>query len=365
MFIGFLKKEIIQMLRNPVMIFALLFMPIVQAFLFSYAITNEPKNINIAIASNPNDYVINKIYDKSISSSWFRKSESSSDDIFKTIQSGRADVILIPECGGFSNNINKNAELQVLINASNVLRAQSISAYMKSIVFNVIKDDIINKYNVNPNTQYINFKTRILFNPEMDTKMFIVPSIMVMIVGMSILSLVCISIAREKEMGTIETLISAPIKKTDIILGKSIPGVTIAFFNMLSITILGLIVFKIPFRGHLDQFLLSFFIFSFSFASLGIFLSTFCQNQQQALLAIMMVLFIFLMLSGGMFPIENMPYILRIISNINPMSHYTYLLRNILLKGGDYIYLIKHSIPMILFGSTILIFGIKRIKNTL
>ena len=364
---GFLKKEIIQMLRNPIMVFALLFMPVVQSFLLSYSITNEPKNIRIAVDTCPDDYVMTKIYEKALSSGWFKKVDASKKDSFDMIKSGKVDVVLVSPSGGLTKSLgrmDKSAELQVLIDSSNVLKAQSVSGYIKAIVKNVLSEEI-KRSNVSNKSEEVTFYTRVLFNPEMNTKMFIVPSIMVMIVAMSILSLVTISIAREKEMGTIETLISAPIKKSHIILGKTLPFIMVAFFNMISITILGLLVFSVPFRGGLDQFLLSFVVFSFAMCSLGIFMSGFCENQQQALLFIMMVLFISMMLSGSMFPVETMPFILRVFANINPLTHYTFLARNIMLKGGNYQYFFLHSAPMFLFGCVFLFFGLKRFKKTL
>lgn len=363
--IGFLKKEIIQMLRNPIMVFAILIMPIIQSFLLSYSITNEPKNITIGIDAEPNDYLINRIYEHAISSGWFLKAPATIKGSFDIIQSGKIDVILVAPKGGLTRNIYREdgANLQVLINATNVLKAQSISGYIKAITSKVLTEEFSKQKTLQNNN--IKFQTRILFNPEMNTKLFIVPSVMVMIVAMSILSLVCISIAKEKETGTMETLISSPIGKRDLILGKTIPCIAIAMFNMITITILGLLLFKVPFRGGIVMFLASFFIFSFAMASLGILISTFCKNQQQALLAIMMVIFLSLMLSGAMFPVETMPNLLRGIANINPMTHFIYLSRNIMLKGCNLAYFIEHNWPMLAFGFIAATIGVRRFKQTL
>lgn len=362
---GFLKKEIIQMLRNPIMVFALLIMPIVQSFLFSYAITNEPKNITIGMDAKPNDYIMARIYDHAIASGWFLKAPITKKGPFDIIQAGKSDVVLVAPKGGLTRNIERgdNADLQVLIDASNVLKAQSVSGYIKAIVSNVLKDELSKRTIITENN--VNFQTRILFNPEMDTKMFIVPSVMVMIVASSILSLICIAIAKEKETGTMETLISSPIGKRDLILGKTLPCLAIAIFNMITITLLGLFFFGVPFRGEITMFLISFAMFSFAMSALGVLLSTFCRDQQQALLAIMMTMFLMMMLSGSMFPIENMPPFLRGIANMNPLTHFIYLSRNIMLKGCNMAYLIQHNWPMMLFGLVLGIVGVKRFKQTL
>ena len=361
---GFLKKELTQMLRNPIMVFALLFMPIVQAFLFSYAITNEPKNITIAIDAKPNDVIMNKIYTRALSSKWFVKAHNTKNNAFKTVQNGIADVVIVAPKKDLTHDLANNcAEMQILINASNVLKAQSISGYMQGIVAEVLHDEL-KKHNIN---DYVNFKfvPRVLFNPQMDTKIFIVPAIMVMIIMSTILSLICIAIAKEKEIGTMETLISAPIRKTDIILGKTLPYVGVALFNMLSILLIGLFIFHVPFRGHIDQFLLSFIIFCYAIGMLGVFLSTLCKTQQQAMLLLMMTAFIIMMLSGSMFPIENMPKSLQFFANINPLAHYTFLVRNIMLKGSSWTYFFQHAIPILCFGIIFTVLGLTRFKQTL
>lgn len=362
---GFLRKEITQMLRNPVMVFALLFMPIVQAFLFSYAVTNEPKNITIEIEARPNDYLMNRIYEHALASGWFVKAKAAGKNPFEAIQSDKSDVVLVAPKGGLTRNIHRgnDSDLQVLINASNVLKAQSVSGYIKSIVSGVLREDL-SKSTIIQNSN-VNFQTRILFNPEMDTKMFIVPSVMVMIVASSILSLICIAVAKEKEMGTMETLISAPISKKDLILGKTLPCMAIGIFNMVTICLLGLFVFGVPFRGNVMMFLLSFCSFSFAMSALGILMSTFCRDQQQALLAIMMAMFLLMMLSGAMFPVETMPNILKFIANINPLTHFIYISRNIMLKGCNTAYFIQHNWPMLAFGCITAALGVKRFRQTL
>lgn len=364
-FLGFMKKEITQMLRNPVMVFALLLMPLVQAFLLCYAITNEPKNISLAIDSAPDDYLMTRVYDRALASGWFLKIKPSEKDAFKTIQSGKADVVMIAPKGGLTKTLlsGEPTDLQLLIDATNVLKAQSVSGYVRAILGQVLNEEL-QKHPSFKQNKTVTFHSRVLFNPEMDTKMFIVPAILAMIIGSTILSLVCIGITKEKEVGTIETLISAPIKKTDIILGKTIPCVVVALFNMLSIALIGLLFFHVPFRGSLMFLGLSFLAFSFAFGSLGVFIADFCKTQQQAMLMLMMVIFILMMLSGSMFPIENMPKVLRVCANINPLSHYIFLTRNIFLKGGPFSYFWQHTWPMLTFGAVFLSAGIYKFKQT-
>ncbi|MDR2598348.1 MAG: ABC transporter permease [Holosporales bacterium] len=364
---GFLKKEIKQMLRNPIMVFALLFMPIVQAFLLSYAITNEPKNILITTDAKPDDYLVNRIYEHALSSRWFVGAASYDNNPFNVVQSGRANVAIVAPKGGFSKHIfgGGGASLQVLIDASNVIKAQSTSAYIRYLTYSVIKEELTKKVGNVTGATIIDFSPRILFNPEMDTKLFTVPAVMVFVVAMTILSLICTSISKEKEMGTMETLISSPIGKKHIILGKVFPAIIIAFFNFVSIIILGLLFFHVPFRGRIDMLFETFFIFCFAMSAISIFVSTFCSSQQQSMLAVMMTLFLMMMLSGGMAPVETMPIFLKSVAYANPLTHFIFLTRNIMLKGCNAAYFIKHTWPILASGMVFLSIGIKRFKQTL
>lgn len=361
---GFLKKEIIQALRDPVMVFALLVMPIVQIFLFSYTITNEPKNLALAMSAPANDYLMPRIYDHALASKWFiRVDHAASSDPFELISSGKADVVLVAPREGVSSRILKGqpADLQVLINATNVLKAQAVSGYIRSIVAQTLQNEL----HFEPVTGGITMVNRILFNPEMETQMFLVPAIMSMVVAMSLLSLICVSITKEKEAGTMEMLISAPTKKWQLILGKTLPFIFVALFNLLSIMFLSFWFFKVPFRGSALMLALSFMVFSAAMASLGIAVSNYCCNQQQALLSLMMILFLQMMLSGAMFPIENMPLVLRWLSYINPLSHFTFIVRNIMLKAGDWSYVFQKLLPVLGFGGVVGIIGYRNFKQTL
>ncbi len=360
---GFIKKELIQMFRNPIMVVAIFIMPLVQAVLISFALNNEPRNIKLAMDCNANDVVMQSIYNKSIASGWFKKADHTQEPAFRAIQTGKADVAIIAPDGGFTKSVgNKEPKLQVLIDATNVIKAQSIEAYVKAIVTSSILDS---KLLPMSNHSAISFERRILFNPEMNSTYFLFPFLIVVIVTASILSLTCISITKEKETGTIETLISAPIKNYHIILGKMIPYIGIGFVNLITILIFGMIVFGVPFRGSFAQFTILFFVFAFAISIFGVLLSTFCKTQQQAMLGMMIFLFLSLMLSGGMGAIENMLPFLRCISYALPLSHYTSLARNILLKGSDLYNFLYQALAILIFGIITSVFAVKRFKATL
>ncbi len=360
-FLGFLKKEIIALVRDPVLLIAVLVMPAVQLVVLSGAITLEASNLKLVIDSQPNDVLMDKIYNHAIGSGWFVRAPDTSHDAVWAVQSGAADVALIAPDGGLSRAVVRGeGQIQILIDSMNILKSQSIEAYLKGVVLSAMRE--MNMPLAHP---AINFNTRILFNPQLDTKWFMVPALIAILVFLALLILITISITKERETGTIETLVAAPITKYQIIIGKVVPYVLVSFLIMLSILAIGMLVFKIPFVGSGVMFVLGFLVFCVPASGIAVLLSDYTKTQQQALLGVVIVSFLCLMLSGAMVPTENMPEVLQYISYLNPLSHYAYIVRNIMLKGTDWMYFLHQSAVM--FGAGIIIwwFALRKFKTTL
>lgn len=358
---GFIKKELIALWRDRTLLAAVLILPVVQMTLLSLAITMEARNIRLAIDTEPNDFIMDRIYDHAIGSGWFIKFKPLQKSAVQAVQTGEADVALIAPKGGLTKALMRGeGEIQVLIDATNVLKAQSIEAYLKSIITNVLQEQ------THTVTQTpVTFTVRVLFNPQLNTQWFLIPALMAILVFMSLLTLISISITREKESGTIETLISAPISKYHIILGKTLPFIFIALLNLLIIQSVGILLFDLPFRGSLLMFILAFLLFCFPACAIAVWLATYTKTQQQAMLGLMIILFLAMMLSGALFPLENMPLFLQAVAYINPLTHYTYLTRNILLKAADWTYFFHHGMILVATGLIISYFAVKRFKTTL
>lgn len=335
--IAFLKKEFAQVLRDPKMRIILLVLPLMQMVVFGLAISTEVKNIKLGTVYNPNDSVLRRIEERSFSSKWFIPAigrgtlNDQNSDPMEQIRSGRADVVLISPPGGLTKALERgDGQIQLLIDATNVIRAQSIERYMQSIINEVLRDE----FNVTSTTP-ISFDVRILYNPALESAIFMVPGTMAMILCIVTILLTSMSIAREKEMGTFEMIISAPVKTWEVLLGKTIPFVIIGMINAITIYMLAFIVFKVPMRGHVLQLGISTLAFIVTTVSIGTLISTFAKNQQQAMMGGFIFLFLSNLLAGIMFPIDNMPFIMKIAAYSNPMTYFVRLLRNIMLKGGS------------------------------
>jgi len=358
---GFFKKEIIALTRDKVLLAAVLIMPAVQLVLYSGAITLEAKNLRLAVDMVPNDTIMEKVYNHAIGSGWFVRIPSTDMDAVTAVQSGVADVAIIAPNGGLTRALARgDGQIQILIDSMNILKAQSIEAYLQGVVLSAAKELGYAMRGSN-----VHFNLRILFNPELNTKWFMVPSLVAILVFLSLLILITISITKEKETGTIETLISAPVSKWDIIMGKVLPYVAVSFIVMLSILGIGLWVYNLPFVGSVTLFMLSFFVFCVPATGIAVLLSNYTRTQQQALLGVVIVAFLMLMLSGAIFPTENMPKVLQYISYINPLSHYAYLVRNLILKGTDFGYFARQCFMMLVTGGVVWFVALRGFKTRL
>jgi ABC-2 type transport system permease protein len=174
-----------------------------------------------------------------------------------------------------------------------------------------------------------------------------------------------IAIVREKELGTFEMLISAPVSKAEVIFGKTLPYVLIGMTNLPLILSVAVFVFHVPMRGSMAAMVLATFAFVCTTVAMGTLISTFCANQQQASMGGFLFMFPAIMFSGLMFPIENMPSSVRWLSDIDPLSHYLSLLRNIMLKGGDARTIAWHTGVLALLAAASGLWSFRRFHTTL
>ncbi|WP_413570597.1 ABC transporter permease [Bdellovibrio sp. HCB117] len=323
--LGFIRKEFLQTLRDPRMRMLLFVAPCVQLTIFGVALSTEAKNIRLSVFRAPNDTSLQEIYRKALASGWFIPAKTSSLDPFDQVNKGEADAVLVAPTAGLDKSLGReDGKVQLLINATNVTRAQSIERYFLSVV-----------QSLHPQQSPFHFDVRVLYNPALRTALFLVPGVMSLLVCLITILLTSMSIAKEKEMGTFETLISAPIKPEEVIFGKTVPFVLLGMSNIPLIVGVAVALFGMPLRGSLIILLLSSFVFVCCTVGIGLFISTVAKNQQQSMMGGFLYLFPSVLLSGLVFPIENMPWVLRIFSYINPLTYFIELLRNIMLKGGD------------------------------
>ncbi len=360
---GFFRKEWTQTLRDKRMRVLLIVAPVIQMTLFGLALTNEVKNVKLALSAPASDTISRRLYDRCLASGYFIAAHVKGPDPFEWVRSGDAEAVLVAPPGGLERALGRNgAQIQVLIDASNVLKAQSAERYIQSILQRVAGERLRVPTTASAGVE---LDVRILYNPEMRAAIFMVPSVLALILCLITIILTAMALVREKEMGTFETLLASPAKPWEILLGKTLPFVALGMLDVplvLGVAILG---FGVPMRGSLVALLLSAFVFVCTTVSIGILISTVAQRQQQAMMASFMFLFPAMMLSGVMFPVENMPAWLRVTAYLDPLKYFVTLMRNIMLKGGNAEVIALNLAILTLMGGVFAALSFNRFKQTL
>jgi ABC-2 type transport system permease protein len=364
-FIGFLKKEFYHIFRDKRSMLILFGMPIVQILLFGYVINTDLRDVKMAVLDHSKDQYSAEIIQKITSSGYFTlqqnlKSLEEADAVF---QKGDVKLILVFE-PDFGKNLIKNtrANIQILTDASDPNIANLEVNYLQGILQN---------YNVEINAGKskafsVQAKSRMYFNPNLESVFMFIPGIMATILMLVSAMMTSISIAREKELGTMEILLVSPLNPLQIILGKVAPYLVLSFINALVIVGMGYFVFGVPVLGSFALLMAESILFIFLALSIGIFISTVADNQQVAMMISMFVLMLpTIILSGFIFPIRNMPLPLQLLSDIIPPKWFIVILKNIMLKGVGIEYVWKET--LILIGMTMGFIGLslKKFKTRL
>ena len=332
-FLTFIKKEFAHVLRDRKTLLILFGLPIVQIIIFGFALTNEVKNARILIVDYARDEVSAEIISKLKASTYFDLEPVSSahEDIIAGFQSGKVKLaVIFPE--GFAADLGhfNAAALQVVADGSDPNTANMLATYVKNIVA-----DYQEKHFSQPAAPSgIRSEVRMLYNPQLQGAHNFVPGVMALVLMLICVMMTSVSIVREKELGTMEILLVSPFRPELVILSKAIPYLILSLVNVASILFLSVFVLDLPVRGSVALLFAESTLFIFTSLALGLFISVRAQTQQTAMLVSLMgMLLPTLLFSGFMFPIENMPEALQVISNVVPAKWYYGMVKSIMIKG--------------------------------
>lgn len=361
-FKGFLIKEFYHIFRDFRTLLILFGMPVAQILLFGFAITNEIRDVKIAIFDKSKDNVTREISDKLLSSGYFILYDNlqSIKDIEPEFRKGKIKEVIIFE-SNFSENLYKEgkANIQLIADASEPNLANMIVGYTSSILMDY-QQEISKSKNISP---VINTEIKMRFNPNLKSVFMFVPGLMAVILLLVSALMTSISITREKEMGTMEVLLVSPLKPFQIIIGKVIPYLLLAFVNAFVILGLAQFVFGMPIVGNTILLVLESTLFVIVALSLGILISTLSNNQQTAMMASLGGLMLpTIILSGYIFPIENMPYLLQLLSNIVPARWFIAIVKGIMLKGSEFGYIMKETLILMGMALFFILLSVKKFK---
>lgn len=350
------KKEIKQLSRDVRMLGVIFFFPVFLLIIFGYVINFDVRHVKIAVYDLDKSSLSRSYINSLISSEYFDLVDYIDSDhlIRKYLDEGIAQcIIVIPK--NFSREVNSNraTEIQYLIDGIHGNTATLIMNYV-NIATAELSKKITNKFLVSRGMKYympIQVEPRFWFNPDLNSTRFLLPGLIGMILILVAVVTISLSIVREKERGTIEQLNVSSLSTIELLIGKVIPYIIIAFINASIILFVGYIFFDITIKGSFFWLLISTLIFLSASLGMGIFVSVISDSLQVAFqIGTLISMLPSLLLSGFIFPIESMPVVIQIFTNLTPTKFYIICLRSILLKGAGIENYWEQLIYMLLFA---------------
>ena len=349
------EKEFVQLSRDPRSIFIIIFIPIFLLVVFGYGVTMDIKNINLIVCDQSKTSLSGKFIREFISSGFF-KLVGYVDDLRKIdgfLVSGRAKVGIVIS-HDFANEIElgRPVKVQIIVDGSDANTANVVLGYVQQIVQGFSRDEIENYIFkiTGRNIPAIDLKPRIWFNQELKSVNFFIPGLMGLIMMVMTVLMTSLSISRERELGSFERLISTPLSPNFIIAGKLIPYAVLAFIDSVLILLAGYILFNLKVKGDLFSLLFVTVIFIFCGLNIGLIISTVARSQQSTMaIAFISTVVPTFILSGFVFPIRNMPWVLQMLSHLVPARYYLDVIRGIILKGNGLFEQVEYVFVLLFF----------------
>jgi len=345
-FLSFIKKEFAHVFRDRKTLIMLFGFPIIQIVLFGFALTNELKNANIVVVDNAKDLASQQIIDKLQGSKFFnvQKEIMTPSAIDAAFKEGKIKLAVVFPVNFNTDLLHLNkASIQVIADASDPNTAQTLTNYITSIVSDY-------QAQLSPTAQIpytIHPEVRMLYNPDLKGAPNFVPGVMAMVLLLVCVMMTSVSIVREKEMGTMEILLVSPVKPLMVIVAKAIPYLVLSIVNLCVILLLSVYALNVPVKGSLILLLGESTLLIITALALGLLISTITSSQQSAMFASMLGMMLpTMLLSGYLFPIENMPFVLQVISNIVPARWYYVIVKAIMLKGLGFSFIWKETLVL-------------------
>ena len=364
-FLFFVQKEFYHLLRDPRTMFILFGMPLMQILIFGFALTNEVKNTRIAILDNSKDPVTAEIIQQLEASRYFDvvRNIKGSDELESAFQEGKIKLaVVFPARFQYSLLHENQASIQLIADATDPNVANTLTNYATAIILdyqNNMKGQVEFPY-------AINTEMRMLYNPQLKGSYNFVPGVMAMVLMLVCAMMTSISIVREKEMGTMEIILVSPIVPIRVVIAKMVPYFLLSAVNIASILLLSVFVLDVPIQGNLVLLVSECLLFTITVLALGLLISSVTDSQQIAMLISLMGLFLpTVMLSGFMFPIENMPLPLQIVSNLVPAKWFYYIVKNVMIKGLSFEYVWKETLVLVAMTTVYMLVSIKKFKTRL
>ncbi len=356
-------KEFIHILRDRRMKAIVFVVPFLQTLVFGYAVTTDVNNVPTAVYDLDRSPESRELIRRMTASGYFHvlfrpESAAAVQDLLD-----RGRVMLVLQINrGFSDDLSrrKPTTVQVLVDGTDSNTATVAMDYATRI---------ITKYGLDEagrtSSPLVDLRALAWYNPDLKSKNYNVPGVIAMVIMLTSLLLTSMAIVREREVGTMEQLMVTPLTPFELILGKTIPFALIAFFDMVLITAFGVLTFNVPVRGPLALLPVSTAIYLLSVLGIGLFISTIARTQQQALMAGFLFYMPAVLLSGFMFPIENMPKFFQYLTYANPLRYFLVIIRGLFLKGNGFSILWPQMAALLALGTAVITLSSLRFRKRL
>lgn len=362
-------KEFIQMMRDKTTISMIIGIPLMQLILFGYAINTNPRNLPTAVVNPENSVFSRRILTSMENSTYFKfiSAPTDAEEARLLLQTGQVQfVVSFPP--DFSRDLVKGLHPPLLLetDATDPAATSRAISVFSDLANSALNEDLKGslgslKSELPPYRPLVHAK----YNPLAITAYNIVPGLLGVVLTMTMVIVTALVITRENEHGTMETLLSTPLKPMEVMAGKLIPFVIVGFIQVVLILVMAKLLFSVPSQGSILLLLLLSIPFIAANLAVGLTFSTLASNQLQAVQSAMFFFLPSILLSGFMFPFRGMPEWAQWVGGALPLTHYLIIVRGILLKGNGFLEVWQEIIPICLFTVVVLFIGFKRYRKTL
>jgi len=365
-----IHKEFLQTLRDPRTRILLFLPPIIQLIIFGYAVNMDVEMTKIAWMDRDRSPESRALLAAFQGSRYFMVQDvlDREDQVAEELDRGHVQAV-VHVLPGYARDLNRGdvPGVQILVDGTNSNTAGIVSNYLSQALSGAAGAIMAEKRNsllmarmtgssgpAPAQARGLEVLDRVWFNPDLKSRVYFVPGVIVNIIALVTVMLTALSIVREKEIGTMEQLMVTPLRPIELMLGKLLPFALVGILQMVMITAAALLVFGVPLRGSLVLLFASSLLFLLTTLGVGLFISTISRTQQQAMMSSFFFFMPALLLSGFAFPIRNMPRAIQILTYLNPLRHFMEIVRGLFLKGTGIQYLWPQVTALLVFGTAIL-----------
>lgn len=370
--VSLIRKEFIQILRDPRTLILVLIIPIMQLILLGYAATNDVRNVPLAVFDQDRGPAARTLLDAYRAADYFQLKYDldSEEQLRDLIDQGQARAgLIIPPNYSERLESGESAHVSFVLDGSDpTVASTSLSAAQligQSLATDVMVERLARRGQSSGLELPVQVHAQVWYNPDLVSTYFMIPGVIGMILFALTSILTATAIVRERERGTIEQLIVTPIRPWELVVGKLFPYVLLALLNALEVLAIGSFWFKVPIRGDLSLIFLFSGLFLLTSLGIGLLASTIANTQQEAMLSVWMILLPALFLSGFFFPIEAMPKVLQWVSYVMPLRYYLVIIRSLLVKGVGFSAVKEDVFALAVFGVAIMTIAALRFRKRL